>query len=96
VTNKPLLFTPIAIQDATLKLRERSIAQIRPDEAGGGKSDATVMPAEREAREPVPRATGRAQSSWPWVPDISLAAKFRDDNSRVAFLATVPRKETHS
>ena len=42
-----------------------------------------VMPAEREAREPVPRATyGKRCVCGPWVPDISLTAKFRDDRLR--------------
>jgi len=30
------------------------------------------MPAERDAREPVPRAKDSAPSSRPWVPDIAL------------------------
>ena len=37
------------------------------------------MPAERKAREPVPRTARRIWKLRPWVPDISLAAKFRDD-----------------
>ena len=37
------------------------------------------MPADREAGEPVPRVTNSAQALWPWIPDISLIAKFRDD-----------------
>lgn len=40
------------------------------------------MPAEREAREPVPRAAKRIRKSRPWVLDIPLIAKFRDDSSR--------------
>jgi hypothetical protein len=40
------------------------------------------MPVEREAREPVPRAR-EDYCSMSWIPDISLAAKFRDDNAQI-------------
>jgi hypothetical protein len=39
------------------------------------------MLAEREAREPVPRDPAKVPLN-SWVPDISLAAKFRDDNTQ--------------
>jgi hypothetical protein len=44
------------------------------------------MPTKREAREPVPRITNSARAFWPWVPDISLIAKFRDDSGHIPAL----------
>ena len=40
------------------------------------------MPARRDAREPVPRAARRVWNPRRWLPDISLAARFRDDSAR--------------
>jgi putative endonuclease len=49
------------------------------------------MPAEREAREPVRRAARHTWKSRLWIPDVSLAAKFRDDSSRRERLARYRR-----